>query len=292
MDARHDRPATAPARCTATMALLLAAAALAPMAAGAGANDGAARVRFGLDQQAAWERSTAALATVPRDFVLRDSEGRERRLSEFRGKPLLVNFLYTGCHRICPNSTLALKGAVEGMRDRFGAGQFNVASIGFDQPMDSPAAMRDYAVRRRIDEPNWVFLSPDAGDVDAIADAFGFSFVATPVGFDHTLQVSVLDAEGRIYRQVHGDAFTADALGQPLRQLVAGRLVADTSSWSDLVGRIRILCSVYDPLTGRYRTDWTLYLEIAGGLTFLLAMAWFGVSEWRGRRRTLRTAAH
>ena len=292
MDATRLRLALAPARHTAAITLLLVATALALPAPGTAANESAPRARFGLDQQAAWARSTAAIGTVPGEFVLRDSDGRERRLSEFRGKPLLVNFLYTGCHRICPNSTLALHGAVQGMRDRFGSGQFNVVSIGFDQPTDSPAAMRDYAVRRRIDEPNWAFLSPAGADVEAIADAFGFSFVATPVGFDHTLQVSVLDAEGRIYRQVHGDAFTAEALGEPLRQLVAGQVVTDTSNWADLVGRIRILCSVYDPLTGRYRTDWTLYLEIAGGLSFVLAMAWFAVGEWRERRRARRAAAH
>lgn len=291
MDATQVRPATAPARYGGAVAVLLAVATMALPPSAVATEAPAPRARFGLDQEAAWNRSMATVGTVPADFVLRDGDGRERRLTEFRGKPLLVNFLYTGCHRICPNSTLALKGAVEGMRDRFGADQFNVVSIGFDQPMDSPAAMRDYAVRRRIDEPNWAFLSPRTADVGALADAFGFSFVATPVGFDHTLQVSVVDAEGRIYRQVHGDAFTADALGEPLRQLVAGRIVADTSSWADLVGRIRILCSVYDPLTGRYRTDWTLYLEIAGGLTFLLAMAWFGWNEWRGRRRALRATA-
>jgi hypothetical protein len=34
-----------------------------------------------------------------------------------------------------------------------------------------------------------------------------------------------------------------------------------------------------------------MYLEIAGGLTFILAMLAFAVSEWRARRALLRTRA-
>lgn len=245
----------------------------------------AKRAAFALEQEDALRRSFAVIGTVPDDFVFLGTDGNERRLSDFHGKPLLVNFLYTGCHRICPNSTLALKAAVEGMRQRFGSDQFQVASIGFDLPTDSPQAMRDYAVRRRISDPNWQFLSPRAEELAALVDAFGFSYAPTPAGFDHTLQVSVLDSSGRIYRQVHGDAFTADAIGEPLRQLVAGQLLSDSSGWTDLIGRIRILCSVYDPLTGHYRSDWTLFFMVAGGVTFVIAMLVFGWREWRSQRR-------
>ena len=217
--------------------------------------------------------------------------GKPVSLASYRGKPLLVNFIYTGCFQVCPTSSRALGRAVEGMRGRFGDAQFNVVSIGFNQPTDSPQALRQFAAQQRIDEPNWEFLSPAAGDVAALARDFGFSFAPTPIGFDHTLQVSVLDAEGRLYRQVYGDAFTADALGEPLRQLVTGALVAQSTGWSDLLDRVRILCSVYDPVTGTYRVDYSLYLQIAGGATFILAMLWFVLHEWRARRAARRPQA-
>jgi protein SCO1/2 len=82
---------------------------------------------------------------------------------------------------------------------------------------DSPAALRNFAAQRRINDANWEFLSPRREDVAALARDFGFSYVATPSGFDHTLQVSILDAEGRLRRQVVGDSFTADLLGEPLK---------------------------------------------------------------------------
>ena len=55
---------------------------------------------------------------------------------------------------------------------------------------------------------------------------------------------------------------------------------------------MRILCSVYDPATGRYRVSYALYIEIAGGLTFIVAMAWFAITEWRSARAARRLATH
>ncbi|GMU44802.1 MAG: SCO family protein [Xanthomonadales bacterium] len=239
----------------------------------------------GLDAEAAATASRTAIGSTPPDFRLRERDGQALALSAFRGKPLLVNFIYTGCHTVCPTSSRALKRAVNAMRERFGPNQFNVASIGFDQPQDSPLALRDFAARQRIDDPNWAFLSPRREDVPALARAYGFSYAASPMGYDHTLQVSILDAQGRILTQVLGDDYPPDAIGEPLKRLLAGSLVeGDAGSFSDLWDKIRILCSVYDPATGKYRNDWGLALEIAGGLSFLGFMLAMVIGEWRARR--------
>jgi protein SCO1/2 len=251
-----------------------------------------AKPGFGLDQAAALDASQAVVGKLPGDYTLLDSAGQPVSLSRFRGKPLLVNFVYTGCFDVCPTSSVALYKAVDAMRDRFGFDQFEVATIGFNQPVDSPLAMRDFAARLRIKDPNWAFLSPRAQDVAALTRDFGFSYVATPMGFDHTLQVTIVDADGRIFRQIYGEAFAADSLGEPLKQLLTGSLstgsvISRSSGLKDLIGKVRILCSVYDPLTGKYRVDYSLYLEIAGGLTFILTLLVLAIQEWRGRRALL-----
>ncbi len=246
---------------------------------------------FGLDQNAALQLSQSRLGQVPSDHLFRDQNGQAVRLGQYRGKPLLVNFIYTGCFKICPTSSRALRRAVDAMRDRFGVNQFQVLSIGFNQPDDSPLALRTFAAQQGIDDPNWALLAPRAEDVPALAADFGFSYVPTPLGFDHTLQVSVIDADGRIHAQVYGDAFGPDSLGEPLRQLLTGAAALQPSSFADLIDKVRILCSIYDPVTGKYRVNYSMYLEIAGGLTFILAMLVFVVSEWRARRALLRTRA-
>jgi protein SCO1/2 len=246
---------------------------------------------FVLDQQQAVSASQAVIGRSPRDFEFRDRAGKRLRLAQWRGKPLLVNFIYTGCFRVCPTSSRALNKAVDAMRDRFGVDQFRVVSIGFNQPTDTPTALTAFAAQQRIDDPNWEFLSPETADVPVLAREFGFSYLATPMGFDHTLQVSILDAQGRIHAQVYGDAFAADSLGEPLKQLLTGSLVTATASFSDLIDKVRILCSVYDPRTGKYRVDYSMYLEIAGGMSFILFMLVMVVQEWRARRALRRAGA-
>lgn len=243
---------------------------------------------FDVDEALAFSRSR--IGTVPADFVLRDREGREVALSSYRGKPLIVNFVFSGCFQVCPTSTRDLRAAVRAMRDRFGPNQFQVLSIGFDQPTDSPLAMKMFAAQLRIDEPNWEFLSPRAEDVAALTDAFGFRFRPSPAGFDHTVQVSMLDAGGKILGQVYGD-FSAEAIGEPIRRLLRGMLIGETRTTADFVDRVRIFCSVYDPTTGKYKADYTLVLQIAGGVTFFVSMIWFGIGEWRESRRLRRSPA-
>jgi len=163
-----------------------------------------------------------------------------------------------------------------------------VISIGFNQPADSPQALKSFAAQYGINSPNWEFLSPPAGIVPDLARDFGFSFVATAAGFDHLLQVSVLDAEGRIYRQVYGEDYSADYLTEPLRQLITGNPIADATSLSAILDQVRILCSVYDPRTGKYRVSYAIVFEVAGGVTFLLWIIWFFLNEWFTRRRSAR----
>lgn len=239
-----------------------------------------------LDLRTALESSQAVVGTVPPDFTLLDGRERPRRISGFRGKPLLVSFIYTGCFTICPTQTRQLHEAVRGLDRLLGPDRFNVVSIGFNQPFDSPRALAAFATQQGIDYPNWAFLSPHAKHVDAMTRAFGFSYVETPAGFDHIVGVTVLDAEGRVHAQVYGDQLSAAALGVPLQQLVLENYAADgpLPSLEQLVDRVRILCTVYDPETGEYRYDWTLLLQIVGGLGFFVSAGIYLFREWRSQR--------
>jgi protein SCO1/2 len=238
-----------------------------------------------LDEGEALRLGEAAIGRSVPDVTLQDRQGRPVRLASYRGKPLLVSFIYTGCFQVCPTQTRALHEAVKGLDRMLGPHQFNVVSIGFNQPDDSFLAMRAFAAQQRIDYPNWEFLSPAAAQVDGLSRAFGFSYVATPAGFDHVVGVTVVDAHGRIHSQVYGDRLRADQLGSPLRQLLLDAPPPAASSLSTLVERVRILCTIYDPDTGAYRYDYKLIFEIVGGLLFFGSVALYFLFEWRDRRR-------
>lgn len=271
-------------RCVEGLAAALALALMLPAARAGGVH--------GLDEREAMIASQTVIGSVPPDFTLLDRRERPVRLADFRGKPLLVSFIYTGCITICPTHTRMLHQAVKGLDRMLGPHQFNIVSIGFNQPFDSPQAMRSFAAQHRIDYVNWKFLSPHYKHVDELTRAYGFSLLETPAGFDHIVGVTVVDAEGRINSQVYGEHVTAQALGEPLRQLILAAPAAAEGlpSLDALMERVRILCTVYDPDTGEYRYDWTLLMEIVGGLAFFVTVA---VYLWRERQtqRRARTRA-
>jgi protein SCO1 len=243
-----------------------------------------------LDAAEAMRASQAAVGRLPADHVLLDREARPVSLAALRGKPLLVSFVYTGCFQVCPATTRALDETVRALTQRFGAQRFNVASIGFNQPADSPQAMKAFAAQHRITHANWDFLSAPTGTVAPLTRDFGFRYSPTPAGFDHVLQVTLVDADGRIVRQVYGDQPAAALLAEDLQQLLAGQPLPPPGVLADVIDRIRILCTVYDPSTGTYRVDYSLAWEIAGGVTFILFMALYMLNEWRVRRRERRHA--
>ena len=237
-----------------------------------------------LDEREALRAGEAAIGRTVPDITLQDRQGRPVRLADYRGKPLLVSFIYTGCFQVCPTQTRALHEAVKGLDTMLGEHQFNVVSIGFNQPFDSPDAMRSFARQHRIDYANWEFLSPPRERIDILMRAFGFRAVATAAGFDHVLGVTVVAPDGRIHAQVYGDRLRADQLGGPLRQLILNA-PPQASKLSSLVERVRILCTVYDPDTGQYRYDYKLIFELIGGALFFFSVLVYLLLEWRDQRR-------
>lgn len=250
----------------------------------------AAGVVPALDEAQALRVGQAAIGREVPDFTLRDRQGRSVPLSSYRGKPLLVSFIYTGCFQVCPTQTRELHEAVKGLQRMLGEDRFNVVSIGFNQPFDSPEALRSFARQNRIDARNWEFLSPAREIVEPLTRAFGFSFVATPAGFEHVLGVSVVDASGRIHDQVWGERLRADQLGKPLRELLLNEPLQAGGALAAVLERVRILCTVYDPDTGQYRYDVKLILELVGGALFFFSVFVYFLLEWRSQRRARRAS--
>jgi protein SCO1/2 len=233
-----------------------------------------------LDREEALRISQAAIGRALSDHRFVDRSDKTVRLADFRGAPLVVNFIYTSCYHSCSVSTRYLGEIVDVAREALGDEAFSVATIGFDSANDSPERMATYARRQGIDTPGWMFLSADAETTVAVARELGFTYAASPKGYDHMALVSIIDGDGVIYRQVYGDRFEPPALVEPLKELVWG-LDAESSPLDRWVDNIRLFCTIYDPSVGRYRFDYSIFVAIIIGFLCLTAIAVFVVRAWR-----------
>jgi protein SCO1/2 len=226
------------------------------------------------DAEKAFRASQAAIGRQVPDFALRDRLNRPVRLSDYRGKPLVVSFVYTGCFQACPVTTQYLAKVVRQARDALGEDAFQVVTIGFNQPFDSPDAMGAFSRQNRVTDPRWEFLSPDPKEVEALAAAFGFSFQATAKGFDHITQATIVGADGVIYRQVYGETFELPLFVGPLKALRSGQ-VSEAVTLGNVWEKVKLYCTVYDPNTGGYRVNYSLFVELFAGLTTFAGLGWF-----------------
>lgn len=240
----------------------------------------------GYDAHGALEISQAAVGGTLQNLKFYDSQGRPVSLSEYQGRPLLISMIFTSCHHVCPAITRHLANAIEAAREVLEEDSFQVITVGFDSAVDTPDAMRMFAARQDVNDPNWDFLSASADTLAKLVENIGFVYFPSPRGFDHINQVTVVDRGGVVYRQVYGAAFELPWLIEPLKELVFNRPQPGSHLISDLVGRIKLFCTVYDPNTGRYRFDYSLFVGIAVGAVMVLAIAiWLLVEFRRARRR-------
>jgi len=240
----------------------------------------------GYDRDAALKVSQAAIGNQLGDYVFRASDGRDVRLTDFAGQPVLISMIFTSCHHICPTTTAHIEKATQAAQDVLGRDSFRIVSIGFDTDNDTPAAMRAFANQQNIRASNWDFLSGSSASIAALSDELGFQYFPSPRGFDHLVQMSIIDRDSKVYSQVYGMTFELPAMVEPLKALVFNRPESKGHLVSQLVDRVRLFCTVFDPATGRYEFDNSLFIQIAVGLLVILGIAaylWREVQHARSR---------
>jgi len=130
--------------------------------------------------------------------ALTDQDGRDFRLADERGKPMLVSMFYSNCQFVCPmlidtlRDTESKVGAVE--REQLG-----VLMVSIDPAHDTIAVLKQKAVERAVASPRWAMARTDPASVRKLAAVLGIQYRALPNGeFNHTTALILLDGEGRI----------------------------------------------------------------------------------------------
>ena len=235
------------------------------------------------------QKSQDAIGNVLSNHPLTDHNGQALSMDDLRGKPLVLSLVYTSCYQICPMTIRNLAKVVDKARDALGENSFNVAVLGFDVYNDSPQAMIHFARKQGIDNRGWRLLSISPDSINALSEELGFEFFSSPNGFDHITQATVIDAEGRVYRQVYGEVIDTPLLVEPLKQLVLGQPKPNQTLLSELINKVRFFCTTYDPARDAYHFDYSLFIGMAIGGSIILIGIILLVREIRQGRRSSST---
>lgn len=146
------------------------------------------------------------------EFALFDQEGRVVPANAFRGKRVVLNFIFTRCPvpTMCPAATLKMQALQRAAREA-GVANFELVSISLDPTYDRPAVLKAYATERGIDVSNFHFLTgPELAVKNLLAQC---GVVAEPGEgiLKHSLATLLIDEHGKIVHREDGSRWEIDA---------------------------------------------------------------------------------
>lgn len=143
------------------------------------------------------------LAVVDRaaDFKLINQDEKSCSLSDYRGKVVLVSFIFTTCSGSCPATTHRM-GQIQGDLKRQGlldGGRVHLLSITLDPKRDTPDVLRRYMNIYDADPRSWSFVTGDPGAVQKTVAAWKMWARPSENGqLDHPSRIFLVDQQGRI----------------------------------------------------------------------------------------------
>jgi protein SCO1 len=135
------------------------------------------------------------------DARLVDQNGNPFSLRDYRGKAVLVEFIYTRCPSLCGVLGDDFRHLLD-LAQGAGRGDVDFVSISFDRQNDDPEALKLYGDRYGATPPLWrVAVPADGRGLAALLQTFGV--VAIPDGtggFVHNGALYLVNAQGRLTR--------------------------------------------------------------------------------------------
>ncbi|MBE2213934.1 MAG: SCO family protein [Opitutaceae bacterium] len=153
-------------------------------------------------------------------FTLYDQDARVVDMNRFRGKKIVLNFIYTRCPvaTMCPAATLKMTQLQQAAREK-GLSDVELISISLDPNYDTPGVLREYANARGIDTSNFSFLTgPEAAVQNLLRQLSITSFFEEGV-IKHSLNTIVIGPDGKLVYRNDTEKWTPAEFLEQLQKL-------------------------------------------------------------------------
>ncbi|MCC7082402.1 MAG: SCO family protein [Burkholderiales bacterium] len=163
---------------------------------------------WGTDGWRAFTSETARREQVLRNprplpaVVLEDQDGRTFELSDYRGRSVAVEFIYTRCQSICRSLGMAFRQIRDAIAPQRLEHELALLSISFDSVHDDVPALAAWASAHGADGRHWrVARVRDPAQLGPLLEAFGVVVIADGLGgYEHNAAIHLLDRDGRLVR--------------------------------------------------------------------------------------------
>jgi protein SCO1 len=158
--------------------------------------------------------------SVP-DFFLIDQSHRPVHLSQFAGKVVGLNFVYTRC--ALPDYCFRLANNFGRLQKRFSnrlGRDLVLLTVSFDPVHDNPKVLANYAHIWNADGKSWRFLTGPVRNVQLVLRQFGVDAWPDEASLTHSLHTAIIDRDGKLAANLEGNQFTAQQLGDLVETVI------------------------------------------------------------------------
>jgi protein SCO1/2 len=162
------------------------------------------------------------------DFSLVNQDGKRIRLKDYRGKTLLITFIYTRCPdpnycTLMDENFLTIDKELQ--KDSTLYARTHLLSISFDPDYDTPKVLKSYGASHtgRLDKEtfeHWEFATGAKEEVKSIAQFFGLRYYEETDQIVHTLRTSIITPEGKVYKVYRGNEWKPSEVISDLQALL------------------------------------------------------------------------
>lgn len=148
------------------------------------------------------------------DFTLTDQAHGRVSLSQFRGKVVALNFIYTSCAlpQFCYRLANHFSVVQRRLQARMGR-DLVLLTVTFDPARDTPERLAEYAGQWKADPSVWHFLTGSVDEVKRVCRLFGVDAFPDEGLINHSTRTVVVDRRGVLAASIEGNQHTAAQLG-------------------------------------------------------------------------------
>lgn len=150
----------------------------------------------------------------PRDFHLTDQDGRPASLSQYRGRVVILTFLYSHCRDTCPLTAQQIRGAL----DDVGGSSVPALAVSVDPAHDTRASAHQFVADQHM-TGRLRFLLGSSSKLAPVWRAYGIQ--PEGQGYEHSAYVLLIDRRGRQRVGFPTDQLTPEGLAHDVRRLLA-----------------------------------------------------------------------
>jgi protein SCO1/2 len=160
------------------------------------------------------------VGTAVPDFRLLNQDGKTIRIGDYKGKTLLLTFIYTRCQdptqcTLMSSNFAAIDKELQKRPELFD--KTHLLSVSFDSAYDTPKVLRSYgaAYTGKYESEtfaHWEFAGGNSDEVKGITKFFGMRYYQDSSSGDeqviHSLRTAVIGPDGKVFKVYRGNDWT------------------------------------------------------------------------------------